>query len=148
MNSNPPKLYFTKHNTAYIDGNSETHLSVWGDLPSLVISLFPLPENNSGAIMDATMLLLTIKSIPIQANIIDHPYSSVTVTQVLALGPQYRFIKNIWIVRFQLQRMSISNGVLQGQPGSFINQSKGGKALCIFHSSAEPLISVPMLEVI
>lgn len=98
--------------------------------------------------MDTTVFLITIKSIHIQANIIDHPYGSVTLTRIPAQSPEYRFVKNIWIVRYQLHRLSVSNGVLHSQPGSFINQSKAREALFIFDSSAILFIFVPMLEVI
>lgn len=42
--------------------------------------------------------------------------------------------------------MSGSNGVLHSLTSSFVNESKAGKALLILHSSAEPLILVPVLQ--
>jgi len=52
--------------------------------------------------MDTTRFLITVKSIYIKMGIVNHPYSSETITQVLAFSPQDRLIKNIWIVRNQL----------------------------------------------
>lgn len=122
--------------------------SVGDNPPSLVISLVPFPKHNGGAITDTTRFLITMKSIYIQANVIDHSYSSVTIPYVLALCPQYRLIQNIWIIRHQLHRMSGSNGVLHSLTSSFVNESKAGKALLILHSSAEPLVLVPVLKLI
>lgn len=54
--------------------------SVGHDLPALVITFVPVPEDYCGAIMDTSRMLITMKSIHIKMNIIDHPYSSVPIT--------------------------------------------------------------------
>lgn len=82
--------------------NHAQRLTVWNDLPALIIALLPLPEDNFSAIMDPTMVFIPIKSIHIQADVINHPYCTISIAQVLALSPQNRFIKNISIVRNQL----------------------------------------------
>lgn len=91
------------------------------------------------------MVFITVKGIDIEANVINHPHCSITIAQVLALGPQYRLIKNIWIVRYQLDRMSSTNGVLDGLTSGLIDQSKAGKALFILHSYAVLFIFDPVL---
>ena len=72
------------------------------DLPSLVVSFVPLPNNNGSAIVNTAMVFVTMTGIEIEAYVVNHPHCSITIAQVLALGPQYRLIKNIWIVRCQL----------------------------------------------
>lgn len=71
------------------------------DLPVLVITIVPLPEDYSSAIMHTSRTLITMVSIYIKMNIVDHPDSSMAITQVPALGPQNRLIKIVRIVRYQ-----------------------------------------------
>lgn len=77
-------------------------LTVGDDLPSLVIPFVPFPQYYSGTIMHTSRFLISMKSIHIKTNVIHHSYSSETITQVLALSPQDRLIKNISIIRYQL----------------------------------------------
>lgn len=62
-------------------------LTIWYNLPYLVISLVPLPQHNSSTILDATGFLIAVESIDIQANVINHSYSSVAIMDFLALAP-------------------------------------------------------------
>lgn len=89
-------------NSIFLCVSTDERLTVGDNPPSLVISLVPFPKHNGGAITDTTRFLITMKSIYIQANVIDHSYSPVTIPYVLALCPQYRLIQNIWIIGYQL----------------------------------------------
>ncbi|KAK8639107.1 hypothetical protein V6N13_137502 [Hibiscus sabdariffa] len=59
-------------------------LKIWNNLPNLIISLVPLAQHNSSSIVDATRFLIAMESINIQANVINHSYSSVTIVDLLA----------------------------------------------------------------
>lgn len=61
--------------------------SIWYNLPYLVISLVPLPQHNSSTVLDATGFLIAMESIDIEANVVNHSYSSVPITDFLALAP-------------------------------------------------------------
>ncbi|KAI6697079.1 hypothetical protein NL676_017198 [Syzygium grande] len=59
-------------------------------------------EHNDCVIMDASGFLVTMKSIQVKADVVNHPYGSVTIALVLALCPQNRFIRLLWIIGYQL----------------------------------------------
>lgn len=129
-------------------GHRETHSSVGQDLPTLVITFVPIPEDYSSAIMHTSRILVTMISIHIKMNIIDHPYSSVAITQVPALSPQNRLIKIVWIVRYQPNWMSGADGMLNGLTSDLVDQSKSRATLFILHPGTVLLILVPMLVLI
>lgn len=62
-------------------------LTVGQYLPLLVVTFVPVPEDNSSAIMYTSRIFITMKGIHVKLNIVDHPYSSVATTLVLALSP-------------------------------------------------------------
>jgi len=91
------------------------------------------------------MILIAIKSIYIQLYVIYHPYCSITIAQVLALGPKDILVKNIWIVRGQLHWMSGTDGVFDCQSSGFIDQGKAWISLFVLHFCAQLLIFDPVL---
>lgn len=79
-------------------------LTVSLDLPQLVVSMVPLPEHNVGAVLNT---FVAVKSINVQANVIDHSDCSVAFSEILAHRPQHRFVIGIWIIRHQLHLRTI-----------------------------------------
>lgn len=73
-------------------------LTVGNNFPPLIVSLQPLPQHKNGSISNPSVVLVSMKGIKVQANIIYHPYASEAITQILALGPQDRFIQVVWII--------------------------------------------------
>jgi len=125
--------------------HSNSPISVGSDLPSLIFTLLPFPQDDGGAIMDTSMIFITIKRIYIQTNVIYHPYCSKPISQVPALRPKDRLIENIWVVGGQLHWISSANGVFDGLTSGFIEQSKRWKALFVLNFGAELLIFDPVL---
>lgn len=131
--------------------NHQTHrhclqlYSVGQDLPLLVITTVPLPEDNSSAIM---YTFIAVKGIHVKLNIVDHPYSSEATTDVPALRPQNRLIKIVWIVTDQPNWMATTNGMLNCLPSDLVDKRKSMTTLFILHPSTPLLILVPMLILI
>lgn len=98
--------------------------------------------------MNAPRPLITMESIHIEVNIINHPYSSIAISNLLALSPQNRLIKIIRVITYQSNRMRGTDGMLNGLTSSFVDQRKGGEPLLILHPRAVLLLLVPMLVVI
>jgi hypothetical protein len=76
-------------------------LTVGRDLPLLVITFVPVPEDNSSAITHTSRIFIAMKGIHVKLNIVDHPYSFVATTLVFTLSPKNRLIKIVWIVTCQ-----------------------------------------------
>ncbi|GER40466.1 ribosomal RNA small subunit methyltransferase A [Striga asiatica] len=106
------------------------------NLPALIISLIPLPKDNISAITNSSMIFVSIASINVEATVANHPYCSVTVSQVLAFSPQNRFIKSVGIIVGQLDsRLSTGAGnrVFDGLPSRLVHQSKAWETFFILH---------------
>ena len=109
----------------------------------LVITIVPLTEDYSSAIMNTTRTLITLICVYVKTNIVNHPDSPMAITQVLALSPQNRLIKDVWIVMYQLNWMSGTNGMLNGLTGDLVDKRKRRVTLFILHPCAVFQILVP-----
>jgi len=72
-------------------------LTVRNNLPPLILSLAPLPEDNGGSIAHSTMVLISMECIKVQVDVVHHSNTSEAFTCVIALSPKDRFIQ---IIRF------------------------------------------------
>jgi hypothetical protein len=61
----------------------------WDYLPALVVALTPLPEDDSGAIMDPTMGLVPVKCIKVEVDIVHHANAPEIIPYIPALSPQH-----------------------------------------------------------
>nr|GME06471.1 hypothetical protein Iba_scaffold4341CG0040 [Ipomoea batatas]GME15586.1 hypothetical protein Iba_scaffold16376CG0010 [Ipomoea batatas] len=91
-------------------------LTVGNNLPALVVSFCPFPENDCSPIVDTAMVFVTMECIHIEANVVDHPDCLVVVARVMALAPHDRFIKMIRIVWDESHlKANLSQGLKRNQ---------------------------------
>lgn len=73
-------------------------ITVWFDLPALVVALAPLPEHDVGPVMDPTVVLVTMEGIEVEVDVVNHPNASESFADIPALGPQHRLVQVIRVV--------------------------------------------------
>jgi hypothetical protein len=64
-----------------------TEITEWFDLPPLVVALAPLPEHDVGAIVDPTVVLVTMEGIKVEVDVVNHPNASESFPNIPALSP-------------------------------------------------------------
>lgn len=89
----------------------ELPLTVGDYLPSLVLALEPLPEDDGGSITDAAVVFVAVEGVEVQADVVDHPNAPEALPRVVALRPQDRLVQVLGVVgdeshlRISLRRM-------------------------------------------
>lgn len=75
--------------------SNSRELIPWNNLPAWVVSLTPLPQYKGHPVAHTTMVLVSMKSIKIQIDVVDHPDAAKSIPNIPALYPQDRLMQGV-----------------------------------------------------